>query len=87
MKNKQGSMINSQTDLQISKNNNLMQMKQQEIKTLNEKINSLNKELLISKNENKNLLNQMKMKQQENSKGDLINKKLMAEIKNIQDNN
>ena len=87
MQNKQGSMINSQTDLQISKNNNLMQMKQQEIKTLNEKINSLNKELLILKNENKNLLNQMKMKQQENSKGDLINKKLMAEIKNIQDNN
>ena len=27
------------------------------------------------------------MKQQENSKGDLINKKLMAEIKNIQENN
>ena len=39
-----------------------MQMKPQEIKTLNEKINSLNKELLILKNENKNLLNQMKMK-------------------------
>ena len=32
LQNKQGSMINSQTDLQISKNNSLMQMKQQEKK-------------------------------------------------------
>ena len=68
LQNKQGSIINSQTDLQISKNNSLMQMKQQEIKNLNEKINSLNKELQIIKTENKNLVNQMKLKQQENSK-------------------
>ena len=87
MQNKQGSLINSQADLQISKNNSLMQMKQQEIKNLNEKINSLNKELQILKNENKSLLNQMKKKQQENSKGDLINQRLMAEIKSIKENN
>ena len=80
-------MINSQTDLQISKNNSLMQMKQQEIKNLNEKINSLNKELQIIKTENKNLVNQMKLKQQENSKGDILNQRLMAEIKNIKENN
>ena len=87
MQNKQGSLINSQADLQISKNNSLMQMKQQELKNLNEKINSLNKELQILKNENKSLLNQMKKKQQENSKGDLINQRLMAEIKSIKENN
>ena len=87
LQNKQGSMINSQTDLQISKNNSLMQMKQQEIKNLNEKINSLNKELQIIKTENKNLVNQMKLKQQENSKGDILNQRLMAEIKNIKENN
>ena len=87
LQNKQGSMINSQTDLQISKNNSLMQMKQQEIKNLNEKINSLNKELQLIKTENKNLVNQMKLKQQENSKGDILNQRLMAEIKNIKENN
>ena len=87
LQNKQGNMINSQADLQISKNNNLMQMKQQEIKNLNEKINTLNKELQIIKNDNKNLLNQMKLKKQENSKGDLINQRLMAEIKNVKENN
>ena len=87
MQNKQGSLINSQADLQISKNNSLMQMKQQEMKNLNEKINTLNKELQILKNENKSLLNQMKKKQQENSKGDLINQRLIAEIKSIKENN
>ena len=87
LQNRQGNMMNSQADLQISKNNNLMQMKQQEIKNLNEKINSLNKELQLIKNENKNLLNQMKLKKQENSKGDLINQRLMAELKNVKENN
>ena len=37
MQNKQGYLINSKTDLQINKNNNLMKMKQQEIKNLNKK--------------------------------------------------
>ena len=55
MQNKQGSLINSHADLQITKNNSLMQMKQQEMKNLNEKINTLNKELQILKNENKSL--------------------------------
>ena len=64
-----------------------MQMKQEEIKNLNEKISSLNKELQLIKMENKNLLNQIKLKQQENSKGDLINQRLLAEIKNVKENN
>ena len=87
MQNKQGYIINSKTDLQINKNNNLMKMKQQEIKNLNEKINTLNKELSLIKQENKNLMNQMKLKQQKNSQGDIMNQRLIAEIKNLQDNN
>ena len=87
MQNKQGYLINSKTDLQINKNNNLMKMKQQEIKNLNEKINTLNKELSLIKQENKNLMNQMKLKQQKNSQGDIMNQRLIAEIKNLQDNN
>ena len=87
MQNKQGSKVNSQADLQISKNNSIMKMKQEEIKNLNEKINTLNKELQIIKKENKSLLEQMKQRQQENSKGDLMNQRLIAEINNLKENN
>ena len=85
--NKQGNKINSQADMQISKNNSIMKMKQEEIKNLNEKVNTLNKELQIIKSENKSLLEQMKLKQQENSKGNLMNQRLIAEINNLKENN
>ena len=87
MQNKQGNKVNSQADLQISKNNSIMKMKQEEIKNLNEKINSLNKELQIIKEENKSLLEQVKQRQQESSKGDLMNQRLIAEINNLKENN
>ena len=87
IQNRQGSKVNSQADLQISKNNNLMKMKQEEIKQLNDKINTLNSELKIIKDENKSLMEQMKLKQQENSKGDLMNQRLIAEINNLKSNN
>ena len=87
LQNKQGNKINSQADIQISKNNTIMKMKQEEIKNLNEKVNTLNKELKIIKSENKSLLEQMKLKQQENSKGNLINQRLFAEINNLKENN
>ena len=32
-------------------------------------------------------MNQMKLKQQKNSQGDIMNQRLIAEIKNLQDNN
>ena len=87
LQNKQGSKINSQADIQISKNNSIMKMKQEEIKNLNEKVNTLNKELQIIKTENKTLLEQMKLKQQENSKGNIMNQRLIAEINNLKENN
>ena len=64
-----------------------MKMKQEEIKQLNDKINTLNSELKIIKDENKSLMEQMKQKQQENSKGDLMNQRLIAEINNLKSNN
>ena len=87
IQNKQGSKANSQADLQISKNNSIMKMKQEEIKNLNEKLNLLNKELQIIKQENKSLLEQMKQKEQENSKGNIMNQRLIAEINNLKENN
>ena len=87
MQNKQGNKANSQADLQISKNNSIMKMKQEEIKNLNDKLNSLNKELQMIKQENKSLLEQMKQKKRENSKGNIMNQRLAAEINNLKENN
>ena len=87
LQNKQGKNVNTQADIQITKNSNMLRAKQEEINNLNEKINQVNSELNLLKNENKNLMEQMKKKQQENSKDDLLNQRLMVEINNLKTNN